>query len=570
VRGGEEGNDRRSGGWCSRRRFLRGLGAAAGSLALTAALGSGPRPRRPGGERPRSGGQLVEAGLADVSHLLPVLAQDPPSILLSRMLFEGLLGVAADGGPVPLLAESLPRISPDGTTYTFRLRPGLRWSDGHPLTAEDVAFTYRLMLDPRYQDLGSPWRADLTLHLETVAALDARTVVFRTRGVYAPFLPLHAQHGIVPEHVLGGRSVAEIEATGFDLAPAVVNGSFRFLGRGQGGEIVLARNPAYHGPRPHLDRYVYRVLTDARTLVGELAGGRVDLAGQIDPSLWQELADRPGVVRLPPFPVPTVTFYATNLDPDARAGKLLSDPAVRLALLLALLLALDRRQLAAVYRDLAAPADSVEPPCSWAHVAARPALPHDPGRAERLLDSAGWVRGPDGVRRKEGIGLELTITTDRENPERQALAMAMSQGWWRIGVRTTLQVVPFAQLVSQLTRERSFDVLLAGLTWPQDPDQSALFGSAATVLGGLNGFGFRDPEVDRLLAEAVQTLDRGRRRRCYALYQGRMNQLLPAPALLFHRGLWAARERVRGLALGPYNQYEGRSWMRGVWVADSR
>ncbi|HZV52815.1 MAG TPA: peptide ABC transporter substrate-binding protein [Candidatus Dormibacteraeota bacterium] len=565
----KEGADDDRPGWrCSRRRFLQGLGAAACSLALTASPAAcDRRPATPSAGRPRAGGQLVEGGLADVSHLLPVLAQDPPSLLVSRMLFEGLLGVAADGSPFPLLAESLPRLSADGTTYTFRLRRGLRWSDGHPLTGDDVVFTYQLMFAPRYEDLRSPWRTDLLLHLEEVTSPDPLTVIFRTRGVYAPFLALHAQHGIVPEHVLGSLSGAAIESSDFDRAPAVVNGAFRFVGWDPGREMVLARNDAYHGPRARLERYVYQVLPDAAALAEALVSGQIDLAGQIDPALWQELADRPGVRRIPPFPVPTVTFYTTNLDPSTRAGKLFSDVAVRQALLLAL----DRHRLAAtVYRGLAAPADSVEPPCSWAHVAAEPAYPHDPERAGHLLEEAGWSRGPDGIRQREGLRLDLTVTTDQEDPERRALAAAMSQDWRRIGVGTTLQVVPFAQLVAQLSRERTFDVLLAGLTWPQDPDQSPLFSSAATVPGGLNGFGLRDGEVDWLLAEAVQTTDPRRRRRLYVLYQDRMNQLLPAPTLLFHRGLWAARERVRGLALGPYSQYEGRSWMRGVWVADGR
>jgi len=509
----------------------------------------------------------VEGGVGDVSHLMPVLVQDPQSILISRMLFEGLLGVTADGGLIPLLAESLPHVSSDATTYTFHLRRGLRWSDGSPLTGEDVVFTYQLMFAPQYEDLRSPWRTDLLLHLEEVTSPDPLTVIFRTRGVYAPFLALHAQHGIVPKHVLGGLSGAAIESSDFDRAPAVVNGAFRFVSWDPGQEVVLARNDAYHGPRARLDRYVYRVLPDAAALAEALVGGQIDLAGQIDPALWQELADRPGVTRIPPFPVPTVTFYATNLDPSTRAGKLFSDVAVRQALLLAL----DRRQLATtVYHGLAEPADSVEPPCSWAHVAAQPAYPYDPGLANRLLEAAGWGRGPDGVRQKDGLRLELTVVTDQEDPERRALASAMSQGWRQVGVDATPQAIPFAQLVSQLSGERTFDVLLAGLTWPQDPDQSPLFSSPATVEGGLDGFGFRDGEVDRLLTEAVQTLDRGRRRRLYREFQDRMNQLLPAPALLFHRGLWASRSRVRGLALGPYDQYEGRFWMRGVWVADGR
>jgi peptide/nickel transport system substrate-binding protein len=569
MREGEGGGDPRRGWQCSRRRFLRDLSVAACSLALATPFSScvdrlapGPNP-----ERPRSGGQLVEGGLGEVSHLMPVLIQDPQSTLLSRMLFEGLLGITATGGLVPLLAESLPHVSSDATTYTFRLRRGLRWSDGSPLTGEDVVFTYQLMSAPQYEDLYSPWRSDLLLHLEEVSSPDPLTVVFRTRGVYAPFLTLHAQHGIVPRHVLGGLSGAEIKASAFDRAPTVVNGAFRFVRWDLGGEIVLARNDAYHGPRPYLDQYVYRVLPNAATLVEALTSGQVDLAGQIDPALWRELADHPGVVRVPPFPVPTVTFYATNLDPSTRAGKFLSDVTVRQALLLAL----DRRRLARdVYRGLAEPADSVEPLCSWAHVTAQPTYPYDPGRASRLLETTGWSRGPDGIRQKGGLRLEFTILTDQENPQRQALAMVMSQEWQRIGVSATTQAVPFAQLVSQLSEERTFDVLLAGLAWPPDPDQSSLFTSSATVQGGLDGFGFRDGEVDRLLTAAVQTLDRSRRRRLYVAFQNRMNQLLPAPALLFHQGLWACRSRVRGLALGPYSQYEGRFWMRRTWVTDDR
>lgn len=178
----------------------------------------------------------------------------------------------------------------DGRTYTVTLREGLHWSDGHPLTTDDVVFTYALMVDAEYEKLGSPYRGALTGLLADVSAENARTVTFRTREEYAPFLVAHGQYGILPHRLLGDLTPAALAAGELDALPTVVSGVFSPVYRTPGEEIVFARNPLYHRGPSRLDEFVYRVFPNGMAVADALGRGEVDV-GLIDPSRLAELTD---------------------------------------------------------------------------------------------------------------------------------------------------------------------------------------------------------------------------------------------------------------------------------------
>jgi peptide/nickel transport system substrate-binding protein len=315
---------------------------------------------------------------------------------------------------------------------------------------------------------------------------------------------------------------------------------------------------------------VYKVLPDSVTLTNQLKTGELDF-GLVDPSLWDSLATVDTLNRLTPFTVPTFTFYAYNLDPNKNAGKLFADKAVRRALLYAL----DRQSMADhVYFKQATVADSVEPPISWAHSNAKPSYTFDKSKAESLLDSAGWTKGSDGIRAKGGVQLKFEMITNQGNKQRESLLQIMQQSWSDIGVSATPRLIQFPQLVTQITNQRTFDVFLVGFNFTQDPDESQLFASTSANPGGFNGFQFKDSQVDSVLMQAAGTLDQGKRKQFYAQFQDLMADQVPAPILVFNKGLWAASKRVQGLTnsvFGPYNQYVSRSlFFKDVSVSDQK
>jgi peptide/nickel transport system substrate-binding protein len=561
----------------SRRDFLRGMGGVAAFAAFTAggvefleACGNSGTSSTQTTAQGKKGGHLVEANISDISQLNSVLTSDTASAQVISMMFEGLLISKPNGDLVPGLASAMPQVSSDGKTYTFKLRQNLKWSDGQPLTSDDVLFTFNMMFAPEYKPVNSPRRSDLELNLQSITAPDAQTVVFTTKNVWAPFLALHAQREIMPKHVLGSLAPSAINTADFNAGPPATNGAFKFVRWDKGQQVVLARNESYWRGQTYLDQYVYKVVPDSVTLTNQLKTGEVDF-GPVDPSLWDGLATADNVDRLTPFGVPIFTFYAYNLDPAKPASKMFQDVQVRQALLLAL----DRQAMAdRVYFKQATVADSVEPPISWAHVAAKPSYPFDKAKAESLLDAAGWAKGSDGIRAKNGVQLKFTMITNQGNKQRESLLQIMQQSWSDIGVSATPQLIQFPQLVTQITNQRTFDVFLVGFNWSQDPDESSLFASNATNPGGFNGAFFKNSQVDSVLAQAATTLDQGKRKTLYAQFQNLMAEQVPAPILLFNKGLWAVSKRVQNInagVFGPFNQFGSRSlFFKDVWVTDQK
>jgi len=561
----------------SRRDFLRRMGGVvafgaftAGGVEFLEACGNGGSSSTQNAPQGKKGGHLVEANISDISSLNSVLSSDTASSQVISMLFEGLLISKPNGDLVPGLASAMPQVSSDGLTYTFKLRPNLKWSDGQPLTSDDVLFTFNLMFSPDYKDVNSPRRSDLELNLQSITAPDAQTIVFKTKTVWAPFLALHAQREIMPKHVLGSLAAKAINTADFNSAPSASSGAFKFVRWDKGQQVVLARNENYWRGQTYLDQYVIKVVPDQVTLTNQLKTGEVDF-GFVDPSLWDSLATVDTIDRLSPFGVPTFTFYAYNLDPAKPAGKLFADKAVRQALLLAL----DRQAMAdRVYFKQASVADSVEPPISWAHSSAKPTYGFDKSKAESMLDAAGWTKGPDGIRAKGGVQMKFNMITNQGNNQRQSLLQIMQQSWADIGVSATPQLIQFPQLVTQITNQRTFDVFLVGFNFTQDPDESQLFASTSANPGGFNGFLFKNPQVDQVLTQAASTLDQGKRKQLYAQFQDLMNDQVPAPILVFNKGLWAVSKRVQGInntVFGSYNQYGSRSLLfKDVWVTDQK
>ena len=171
----------------SRRDFLRGMGGAAafsvfmaGGVEFLEACGNGGGTSTQTAPQGKKGGHLVEGNFTDISYMNSVLSSDTASNTVISMLFEGLLVSKPNGDLIPGLAQAMPQVSSDGTTYTFKLRPNLKWSDGQALTSDDVLFTFNLMFAPEYKDVNSPRRTDLEQNLESITAPDAQTIVFRT------------------------------------------------------------------------------------------------------------------------------------------------------------------------------------------------------------------------------------------------------------------------------------------------------------------------------------------------------------------------------------------------------
>lgn len=554
----------------SRRDFLKRLGATGAWFAFSAgvvefldACASSPTSTTQTGKK---GGHVVEGAFSDVRTFNSMLSSDTASNTLIGLMFDGLLNSKKNGDLVGALAQDLPKTSSDGLTYTFKLRPNLKWSDGQPLTADDVIFTYQLAYDPQYKDFASPRRGDLSKYIASMTAPDPQTVVITTSQVFAPFMVSHCQYGILPKHVLGTLSGKDMNTAPFNSAPTVSNGAFKFVSWQSGQQVTLARNDNYWAGPALLDQYIYKVLPDSTTVANQLKTGEIDI-GSVDPAQYDGVKSS-GNTDIVEFPVAIFDFYAYNLDPTKLGGKLFGQKEVRQALVYAL----DRQSwVQAIYFGHASVATSVEPPTSWAFKA-KPQVVYtfDKAKANSLLDAAGWVKGPDGIRAKDGLPLRFEMHTNAGNKQRESILQVMQQSWKDIGVDATPKLIQFPQLVTEIVSTRTFDVFLVGFSWGQDPDEAPLFHSRNTVPGGFNGADFKNADVDAALDGALATLDKNKRKTLYYQFQDIMSDQVPAPILMFNVGIYATSKRVMAADFGTYNQFGNRPWMKDVWVTDGK
>jgi peptide/nickel transport system substrate-binding protein len=557
----------------SRRDFLRRMGGAAafaafagGGIEFLEACGNGSGGSNQTSGTPKKGGHVTEGWAFDIKTFNSILSQDVYSNLCWGVCQDGLLNSSAKGDLLPAIAQAVPKTSSDGLTYEFKLRQDVRWTDGTQLTSEDVLFTYDLIFSPQYTAVASPRRGDFTRHVATISAPDKYTFVVKTKTPYAPFLVTHGQYGILPKHVLGSLPAAAINTADWNSAPTVTNGAFKFVRWDKGAQVVFQRNPDYYRGAPWLDQFVYKVVPSTTAVADQLKTGELDV-GQIDPSQVATMQTEQSI-GITAFSVPNFQFYMQQLNPDHPAGQVFADQAVRQGMYYALNRA---GMVKTALFGSAQVANSVEPPTSWAYDPnAKPVYGYSPSKANQILDQAGWQKGSDGIRAKSGRKLQFTMIYATGSPVLTSVAAIMQQNWKAIGVDLTPREIQFAQLVTEITSTRDFEILLVGFNFTQDPDQAQLFSSAGTAAGGFNGFDFKNDQVDQILNQAVVTVDQNKRRQLYFQYQDLMQQQLPAPILYFLKNNYGVNKRVQNFGYGTFNQYANRPWMKDVWVTDGR
>ncbi len=479
-------------------------------------------------------GALVLAIPAPPETLDRRFALSTDAMRLCELVTPGLTRIDAEGRAVPELAERFEALDP--LTWRFTLRDGLRFSDGAPLTAADVAATYRSILDPA---TGSPHRSGYG-YVEQVEALDARTVLFHLKRPFGA-LPVDATMAVLPEGRLGPGDREALRRRPIGAGPYVV------AAWDDEERLLLAPNPGWHGgPAPALVLEV-RTVRDETTRLLELRKGRVDVVvNALSPALLPALRDEPALV-VRTGPGNGTSYLMFRLD-----HPLLGRREVREAIAFAL----DREEIAAAkYRGVARPARSLLPPEHWAAAAALPERRRDLARANALLDAAG-LPDPDGVGPLPRARLTLKTSTDRF---RRSLALVLRAQLAEVGLQLDVQPLEWGTFMTDVRRGR-FE--LATLKWPViDPDLHRLAYHSSSIPTEANGWGggnrmrYSDPALDRLLDEAREASDPAVRKARYDVIQRTVAAELPALPLFHEDALLVHRRELRGIELDPYGSY---------------
>ena len=440
--------------------------------------------------------------------LNPFLSLVTSTYILYHLNYDFLVGFdAATLQPRPELATSW-SVSPNGRIWTFKTREGVKWQDGTPFTARDVAFTFDYIVKNGLPGVGA--YAD---GIVSARAVDDTTVVIRTRAPKANMLDMIVP--ILPEHIWSKVS-PKAAGTAFENPPPVVGtGPFQIVELQAGKFVRLKANKEYWGGAPHVDQLIFEVYTNPVSMVSDLQTGAIDGAVGVPQAQFAGLTGAGIQTNRGVSWTWTELGFNCSDSPASKGAPALRDPGFRQALQYAI----DREKVAEVaFGGYAAPGSSLVVPYvpydyHWGPAAGE-AFAYDPARAEELLDAAGYVDvNGDGRREtKQGQPLSLRLMASTSSPADQTAARLIA-GWFHaVGVKTVFTTVDGGAMLAAIYNFEGanpapdYDMAIGYWTNDVDPDSILKIFTAANI-GIWNDVYWTNAEYEALTLKQSQTLD---------------------------------------------------------------
>jgi len=458
--------------------------------------------------------------LSDIDSLNPFTGILAESYEMFQLQYATLLSTSSvDFTPDAGLAESW-ETSADGKTWTYTLRPDLVWSDGTPLTANDVVYTFNRILEGRYEQRNY---GNYVRNITSVTAPDDRTVVMTTK-VPSPIMERLAVY-ILPEHVWSGvdakavKSFANEPAEGETL---VGSGPFLVVERRTGQFIRMVANDNYFKGRPQVDELVFRIYNNPDALGQALIKGEIDFASGLTADVFSTLEGQEGITTYAGsysgFNELAFNMGAALVDgtPIGDGNPHMQDQRVRLAISHAI----DRQQLVDKILDgYGTPGATIIPPTySTLHIDPGTQT-YDPALANQILDEAGYAMGPDGVRiGPDGVPMKyrLFVRTDSDSSVKSGEYFKSYLA--AIGIEADIKPVDENALFEIIGRGE-FDMFEWGWVVEPDPDYQLStftcgkrsYEDGGEVYADLSDSFFCDPEYDALYAAQSEETDQAAR-----------------------------------------------------------
>jgi peptide/nickel transport system substrate-binding protein len=451
----------------------------------------------------------------EVATLNPELNAQAILLYLSQMTAAYAFRLDHENRLTPELATEIPTarnggISKDGKTITLHLRKGVKWSDGQPFDADDLAFTIAA--------INNPSNSVATRHgfdqITNVEEPDKLTLVAHLKAPFGAIVPtLFASNGgvaILPKHILGG--LHDMNDAPFNALPVGI-GPFRYAAWRRGEQIVLDRNPYYWRGSARLEHIVMKLIPDRNTVLTQLQSGELDLWYPFGGSFFSRVSAIPNVhvIRQPGYGINEVLFNVT--------GPVLAQRSVRQALRYAVDRRLIREKVGhgiGLLQNVVVPTVDPSTPKDIAFT------PFDIAKANAILDAAGWRRGADGVRQKDGNRLSVALVSSTGTPDADTIIELVRTWWNEIGVQLDVRryqsEVLFGPYASGgILLNGRFDVMFLGQVLPAPFDLTLAFGCKQIPPAGQNYPRYCNPKLDAVLAKYDTTYDDSARARLLSL-----------------------------------------------------
>lgn len=544
---------------------------------------------------PGEGGIIIEGNFGgDPAYLNPILASDTSSTRMTGFMFPGFIGVDPatatfrKNDPAALATDWT--ISEDGLTYTFTLRDDWKWSDGTPITSADVLYSWNATTSG-VVDTPLVYLLDI---IDKVEAPDPTTlaITFKTADCTAlgsSNLP------VVPSHVLP-TDFTELNNADFNLNPTVTGGPFSFGEFRAGEQVSLVANQSYGGAingEVLPSGFIYKVVPDQTVLIEQFLAGETNV---IDGPAVNRRSDilaaaDAGTAQSFQFPGNAWDYLALNYaDPsnpqnafdesgnpiDQGHHPLFSDVRVRQAIAQAI--DVDAIIQGAVF-GFGTRMPSIMIPASWAFDKDLAPIAFDTDAALALLAEAGWVDDDNDVTTplvakgamyaEDGTPFKFTLYTNEGNSRRGAIGTIVQDALKQIGIQVDFQAIDFNTLLDIMDGQ-TFDAFILGWRngYPDDPDQTQLFGASSDIVGGgSNNVSYSNAKLDELMdqARALPGCDPAERAKIYAEIQKIAQEDLPYIPLFSIEGMYAAGGNVAGFSPYPSQLY----WNVETWTVST-
>jgi peptide/nickel transport system substrate-binding protein len=457
----------------------------------------------------------------DVDSTNPFTGIAAASFEVYQMMYPTLTDYSADDfSTVPGLAESWEE-SEDQTYWTYKIRPGLTWSDGKPLTARDAAYTFNRVING---DIEQTNYGGYTSTITRAEAQDDTTLILYVKKP-SPIMYQLAVY-ILPEHIwkdIDAKKVKSYKNEPVNGEPVVGGGPYVLIERRKGEYLRFAANPAFYAGKPAADEVVFRVYKNTDAIAEALRKGEVDYANDLSANVFNSLANTEGITTVPSvysgFNQIAFNMGAALTDgtPIGDGSKLVLDPQVRLAIAQAI----DRQVLAdKVYGGFARPGTTVIPPL-YTNLHLEPAnqVQFDLEAANATLEAAGYTMGDDGVRvSADGERMSLRLLGRQESSESQKVVEYVKDWLSQIGIEAKVRIISEDSLYEKVGNG-DFDMFEWGWVVEPDPDyQLSTFtcdqrstDDDGTIFAGLSDSFYCDAEYDKLYQDQKLETDQGKR-----------------------------------------------------------
>jgi peptide/nickel transport system substrate-binding protein len=509
------------------------------------------------GTTPQKGGTVVLGSISDIDSFNEYTASTISSVQVLRRLYLKLMEEGADfeeHPPTfkPLLAESWD-FSADRKEVIFTLRKDVLWSDGIPVTAHDVQFTFEVQISPEIAWTGRSYKEYIT----DAEALDDHKIRFRFSKVY-PYQLMDINDGIIlPKHAYEKIPLTDWRTYNFQ-DNLVTNGPFK-LGRYEPQQFVeLVRNENYFlKDQPYLDRVIFQIIPDHTSLFMQLLSRNIDFMGAIPPKDAQKVKENQNI-SLIITSVPNYTYIGWNGEKD-----LFKDPDIRRALTMAI----DRQEIVqSLWYGYAKICTSPIISMFWAHNKNIEPFPYDPETSQRILEEKGWKdTDGDGWIDNNGENFEFELTTNSGNKIREDILIKVQDYLKRSGIRVHPRPLEFKVFVDR-NLNHNFDAYVGNWRVGTKVELKSIFHSSAIPDRGNNVVSYANPQLDELIDQARSLEDFLKQKPLWEKAQVIIHNDQPYSFLFEPKRINGINNRIKGVKLGVTDTFINlHEW----WIPES-